>query len=197
MGLCSKWIYRTNDGHQWEEYDWACMDAVMRALGQFVNMQFAGWTARGGLGMPGGLNPFDGGATGGGTGGTGATGTTGTTGQDSGEEDPTFAQCYGSAIRLFNDGMAEIGGTALRALAAAGGAWASGRIAGAIPLPLPFRMRQMNAPLGVGRVMSPVTIGRYAIGGTLRALGAAGAGLTLGQYGVTAAICSVASGFYE
>jgi hypothetical protein len=70
----------------------------MRALGQFVNMQFAGWTALGGLGMPGGLNPFDGGATGGGPGRTGTTGTTGQGQDDRDAEREAYIERYNACI---------------------------------------------------------------------------------------------------
>jgi hypothetical protein len=98
---------------------------------------------------------------------------------------------------------------------ALGAAWATGKVAGVIPLPSSMQIGSVPATWGGGegarlaggvapraaattaRLMNPSYIARYAVGGTLRATGAVGAGLTVGQYLGTAVVCAVNSDSYK
>ena len=98
---------------------------------------------------------------------------------------------------------------------AVGAAWATGKVFGVVPLPVRMQIGSVPPTWGGGegarlvggtvprtatkaaRFMNPSYIARYAVGGTLRAAGAVGAGLTFGQYVGTALICSINSNSYK
>jgi RHS repeat-associated protein len=198
MGLCSKWIYRTSDGHQWEEYDWACMDAVMRALGQFVNMQFAGWTALGGLGMPGGLNPFDGGTAGTGTvGGTGGHGSgDGESGDADGTSDESVSECMARNLAAIG-----VAASAAGAVVGANGAIlaARGRLLYQQAIeawgPVKHITRILAFPggelIGTRLVGQTAGTGLMSLGGALVKAGLVGIAFGASYIGTTAAACAV------
>jgi hypothetical protein len=123
--------------------------------------------------------------------------------------------CAARGREQFQDGLEQLGLNLAKPVMAVGAAWATGKVAGVVPLPASMQIGSVPVTWGGGegarlvggtvprtastaaRFMNPSYIGRYAVGGTLRATGAVGAGLTFGQYAGTAIVCAVNSNSYR
>lgn len=192
--LCSK-VITYNDGKVvGEEYNWQGCEWIFDLIKAMTNMQAWGWMALGGLGMPGGLNPFDGGAVGGGTGRTGATGTTG---QDDEEDhtERTPQECFEQSIAPVSNLVSDFQGEILA------GSFAIGVRATAGSL-LQVRGSQVAAYHGMRvfgtRSRAPFPSMR-SLGGALLRSAAQGlvtvGGVTAAYLGTTLVVCRVAPGW--
>ena len=131
---------------------------------------------------------------------------------------PAAASIFACAARgreQFQDGLEQMGLNFAKPVMAIGAAWATGKVAGIIPLPASMQIGSVPVTWGggegarliggavprtastVARFMNPSYLARYAVSGTLRASGALGAGLTFGQYAGTALVCVAGSNSYR